>query len=361
MRVFERIKNKLKLAKSRATGKRYVAIQKPVADMEYKEASKEFYKKEKIIFANEGSFNGRNKELVKKVIFQSKDNDLAIGYFTRMLNNNDVPKGVKYEFINNFCDLYDDNELLKILSIDERIINNQFKIQIVRKCIDKVPEEMLIQYYDYANFQISYVRKILENVSVDGKIIILNRIKNDKIREKLMLEEVKKLEFDDAKRLLEEVILYGYKEIQDFYINEIKSSDKEKVLNLLNGFRYISPDLAEELDKVIEPMDVDEVIEYINNNEVRSGGIIYLTRKFDFATKKKIFDNIKSLDTRKASLVIFTEDIEKEDFINMVKDEESAEIKVELINNMDKLLKEKEEFFKSMDIDELSDLCTIWG
>ena len=359
MKIFEKIKSRLKLAKSKVKGKRYVALQKPVNDMTYKEANKEFSKKEKIIFAQENNFIGRNKELVKKVIFESKNNDLAINYFIDMINNSETPKGVKYEFIHTFFDFYDDNELSKILSMKDDVVNNQYKVQIVRKCIDRVSEDLLLKYYDYTNIKTEYIRKILSKISVDSKIIILNRLKNKKLKEKLLIEEIEKSNFNDARKLLEQVILYGYKEIEDFYIKKIKNADTETALELINEFDFISPELAIELDKIIEPKDVDDVINYINENSVKQGGIIYLSRKFSLNNKLKIFYGLNKDEDRKNALVLFTEEFDKDKFIDIVKKENSEEVKVELINNMDKLLKEKNKFFNEIDIKELSSLCTI--
>jgi len=358
MKILEKIKSTLKLAKSKTRGKRYVALQKPVSEMTYKEAFKEFNKKEKNIFAQEGNFIGRNKELISKVIFNSKDNDLTIGYFTKILNNGNIPKGVKFEYIQNFSNLFDDNELSKILSMDEHEVGTQFKIQIVRETIERVSEENLIKYYDYANIKNEYIRRLLNNIqSVNGKITILNRLNNKHLREKFLKEEIQKLNFDDSVKMLKQVNLYGYKEIEDYYISKIKESNSENVLDLVNKFEYISTDMASELDKLIMIKNCNEVINYINSNDIELGGIIYFSRKFNTDDKIKIFNGLTKTENRISAVGIFSEEFDKDKFIDIVKSEENEEVKVELINNMNKLVKEK--FFGEIDIKELSELCTV--
>lgn len=358
MKIFEKIKSTLKLAKSKAKGKRYAALQKPVSEMNYSEAFKEFSKKEKIIFAQEGNFTGRNKELINKVIFNSKDNDLAIGYFTKLLNNQKISKGIKFEYIQNFCNLFDDNELSKILSMDEKEVGNQFKIKIVRETIERVSEDNLIKYYDYANIKNEYIRRLLDNVlSINGKITILNRINNLNIREKFLKEELKKLDFDDSVKLMKQVNLYGYNEIEEFYIKKIKESDSNDIFNLLNKFDYVSTDMACELDKIIEEKNCDEVIEYINSNDIGNGGLVYFSRNFNTADKIKIFNSLDKVENRKNAVGIFYEEFDKDMFIDIVKNENVEEVKLELINNMQKILKSDD--FEKIDVGELSNLCTI--
>lgn len=341
MNIFEKIKEKIKLAKTKFRGKRFVYLQKPVQDISYEEALIEFNIKEKTIFEREGNFEGRNKELIEKVIFKSRDNDFAINYLLKILNDDNITKGVKVEFIQQFCELYDDNELCKILSLKNDKVNEQFKIQIVRRTIERLPEEFLIQYFDYTNIEVKYIRRLLKNVSVEGKITILNRLKNDKIKERLLLEETEHMKFSDIKKMYEQVILYGYKEIEDLYLKKIKTSDSKNALYVINRINYISPKLANELDKVIEYKNADEVIEYINNNEVNKGSIIYLNRRFSFEDKKKVFYNLKSEEDRKKALVIFTNDISTDDFEQMVNNEKSESIKNELINNKYMLIERK--------------------
>ncbi len=358
MKIFEKIKSTLKLAKSKAKVKKYVALQKPVSEMNYNEALKEFSKKEKIIFAQEGNFIGRNKELISKVIFNSKDNDLAIGYFTKMLNNPKLPKGVKFEYIQNFCDLFDDNELSKLLSMDDYEISKQFKIQIVRESIDRVSEENLIKYYDYANIKNEYIRKLLNNItSIKGKITILNRINNVNLRGKFLKEELQKLDFDDSIELMKQVNLYGYKEIEEFYIEKIKESNSDEILELVNKFEYVSTNMADELDKKIQEKNCEEVIDYINSNNVGLGGLIYFSRKFNTNDKIKIFNNLNKIENKKNAVAIFFEEFDKEEFIDIVKTEEDEQVKLEFINNMHKIV--KSEVLEKFDVGELSNLCIV--
>ena len=169
----------------------------------------------------------------------------------------------------------------------------------------------------------------------------------------MFLEEVAKLDFNCAKELYEKVILFGYEDIENFYIKKIKSSNSENVYNIVNQIEYISPNLAKEFDKLIEHKNPDEVIDYINNNDVKKGGIIYLNRMFNFDDKKKVFSSLKKEEDRKNALVIFTEDVDKSEFIQMIKEEKSENIKTELLHNMPMLLKEKDRFFSEVEIWDL--------
>ncbi len=337
MNIFEKLKNelknKLKLTKEKFRSKKYVYLQKPICDMSYKEALKEFKIKEKIIFEQEGNFEGRNKDLIEKVIYKSKDNDLAINYLKKILNSNNISKGIKVEYIKCFSNLYDENELCKIMTLEDAQIEEQYKVLIVREGIEKLPEDILLKYFDYTNIDEKYVRRIIKNVSIDGKITILNHLKDDKLKEKLLLEETMYMGFDDTKKMYEEVILYGYREIEDLYIEKVKTLNSEDALQIINQINYISPKLANELDKVVEHMDVDGVIEYINNNEVNKGSIIYLNRKFCLEDKKKVFYNLLSENNRKKAIVIFANEVSRRDFRKMLDEEKSDVVRCELEKN----------------------------
>ncbi len=337
MNIFEKLKNelknKLKLTKEKFRSKKYVYLQKPICDMSYKEALKEFKIKEKIIFEQEGNFEGRNKDLIEKVIYKSKDNDLAINYLKKILNSNNISKGIKVEYIKCFSNLYDENELCKIMTLEDAQIEEQYKVLIVREGIEKLPEDILLKYFDYTNIDEKYVRRIIKNVSIDGKITILNHLKDDKLKEKLLLEETMYMGFDDTKKMYEEVILYGYREIEDLYIEKVKTLNSEDALQIINQINYISPKLANELDKVVEHMDVDGVIEYINNNEVNKGSIIYLNRKFCLEDKKKVFYNLISENNRKKAIVIFANEVSRRDFRKMLDEEKSDVVRCELEKN----------------------------
>ena len=337
MNIFEKLKNelknKLKLTKEKFRSKKYVYLQKPICDMSYKEALKEFKIKEKIIFEQEGNFEGRNKDLIEKVIYKSKDNDLAINYLKKILNSNNISKGIKVEYIKCFSNLYDENELCKIMTLEDAQIEEQYKVLIVREGIEKLPEDILLKYFDCTNIDEKYVRRIIKNVSIDGKITILNHLKDDKLKEKLLLEETMYMGFDDTKKMYEEVILYGYREIEDLYIEKVKTLNSEDALQIINQINYISPKLANELDKVVEHMDVDGVIEYINNNEVNKGSIIYLNRKFCLEDKKKVFYNLLSENNRKKAIVIFANEVSRRDFRKMLDEEKSDVVRCELEKN----------------------------
>lgn len=86
---------------------------------------------------------------------------------------------------------------------------------------------------------------------------------------------------------------------------------------------------------------------------MKKGGIIYLNRMFSFDDKKKVFNGLKKEEDRKNALVIFTEDVDKSEFIQMIKEEKSENIKTELLHNMPMLLKKKDRFFSEVEIGEL--------
>ncbi len=353
MKIFSKIKDKinrkLQLIQSKIRGKRYVYLQKPVKDMSYNEACKEVMQKESIIFCGVDKFNGRNGELIKKVIFESKNNDFAIDCLVKLLNNDIISKSVKIDFIDKFCTFFDDNELCRIIGKND--IDDNFKVLIVRRVVDRIPEEFIIKYFDYTNPDIEYLKKVLKNVSVDGKIDILNNLSKDEVKKELLIDEVNNLEFNDAKKMYEQVVVYGYKEIEDFYIKKIETLNSEQALEMLKEMSYISPSLAEAFDKTIEPKDVKEVVDYINNNSVKKGGLIYLNRKFNVQDKKEIFYNIKNEEIRKNALVIFSEDLGKREFVNMVKCETNENIKLEMINNANMFMKVKQ--FSDDEIEKL--------
>lgn len=353
MGILNKIKTKLRLAKNKVKGRKYTSLQKPVQDMTYEEVSKELAKKEKGIFSLDNNFEGRNFELIKKFLIENRKDDFKIDYLVKIQNNSNISKSVKINFIEKFISIYQESELLKLLNIGVDKINDNTKRLIVRLCVEKLPEDLLLKYFDYTYIELGYLRKLLNRISVDGKITILNNLNNKKVKEKLFLEEVAKLDFNCAKELYEKVILFGYEDIENFYIKKIKSSNSENVYNIVNQIEYISPNLAKEFDKLIEHKNPDEVIDYINNNDVKKGGIIYLNRMFNFDDKKKVFSSLKKEEDRKNALVIFTEDVDKSEFIQMIKEEKSENIKTELLHNMPMLLKEKDRFFSEVEIWDL--------
>lgn len=353
MGLFNKIKTKLKLSKNRAKGKKYTTLQKPVKDMAYEEVCEEFYKKEKIIFSLDDDFDGRNFDLIKKFLQDNPKENFRIDYLIKVLNNSKISKSVKVDFVEKFIHFYDEKQLLVILDMDDNIINENVKRNIAKICVEKLPEELNIQYYDYTNIDKGYLRRLLKNVSIEGKITVLNRLNNKELKEKFLIEETKKLEFDEAKQLYENVILYDYEQIEKFYIDRIKSSDSEKVFEIVNRIDYISPSVAKELDNFIEHKSVDEVIDYINNNDVKKGGVIYFSRMFSFDDKKKIFNGLNREEDRKNALVIFTKDVGKDELVQMVKEEKNDNVRMELLHNIPMLLKEKDRFFGEVEIGEL--------
>ena len=353
MGILNKIKTKLRLAKNKVKGRKYTSLQKPVQDMTYEEVSKELAKKEKVIFSLDNNFEGRNFELIKKFLIENRKDDFKIDYLVKIQNNSNIAKSVKINFIEKFISIYQESELFKLLNISVDKINDNTKRLIVRLCVEKLPEDLLLKYFDYTYIELGYLRKLLNRISIDGKITILNNLNNKKVKEKLFLEEVDKLDFNCAKKLYEKVILFGYEDIENFYIKKIKSSNSENVYNIINQIEYISPNLAKEFDKLIEHKNPDEVIDYINNNDVKKGGIIYLNRMFSFDDKKKVFSSLKKEEDRKNALVIFTGDVNKSEFIQMIKEEKSENIKTELLHNMPMLLKEKDRFFSEVEIWEL--------
>ena len=299
MGILNKIKTKLRLAKNKVKGRKYTSLQKPVQDMTYEEVSKELAKKEKVIFSLDNNFEGRNFELIKKFLIENRKDDFKIDYLVKIQNNSNIAKSVKINFIEKFISIYQESELFKLLNISVDKINDNTKRLIVRLCVEKLPEDLLLKYFDYTYIELGYLRKLLNRISIDGKITILNNLNNKKVKEKLFLEEVAKLDFNCAKELYEKVILFGYEDIENFYIKKIKSSNSENVYNIINQIEYISPNLAKEFDKLIEHKNPDEVIDYINNNDVKKGGIIYLNRMFSFDDKKKVFSSLKKEEDRK--------------------------------------------------------------
>lgn len=353
MGFINKIKIKIKLAKNKVKGKKYTSLQMPVRDMSFDEVCKEFQKKEKIIFSLEDNFEGRNFDLLKRYLVDNPDKNFKINYLVKILNSSSIAKGVKINFLEIFINFYDKEELLKLFDKDESEINESVKRIISRVCVEKLPEDLLIQYYDYTNIEKGYLRRLLKCVSIDGKVSILNKLNNNELKETLLLEQTKKMEFEEAKELYEKVILYEYEQIEDFYIDRIKSANLEKVLEIVNKMEYISPNIAKELDKFIEHKNADEVIEYINNNDVKKGGVIYLNRMFDFEEKKKVFYGLDRDTDRKNALVIFTEDVGKDELIEMLKNEKSDDVRMEILHNIPMLLNEKEKFFSEVEIGAL--------
>ena len=353
MKLFDKLKTKIKLATNKAKGKKYVSIQKPVKELTFKEALKEYNKKVDAIFENEGNFNGRNKELIKRIVFDSKDNDFAIYYLQDVVQNMEISKGVKMEFIQTFLSNYDDNELCKLIQIDDKEFDPQFKIQIVRNSPESFSENTIIKYFDITNIKHDYISRIMKCLSLDGKIEILNNLNDDKLKEKIILEETENMEFEQAKKIYEKIPVLDYKQIEKFYIKRVETAGQSEALNIINGLDFISPNLAVALDEKLENKNPDDVIDYINNNDVKKGGIIYLNRKFDFDEKVKVFENLNDVEDRKNAITIFERDIDKKNFIKMVKKESDPVIKDELLNNMMILLKDKRKVLTKAEIDQL--------
>lgn len=353
MGLFDKIKNKIKLATNRTKGKKYIAIQKPVKDMTYKEALKEYNKKIDGIFGQEGNFVGRNKDLIEKVVFDCKDNDFAIYYLQDVVQNITIPKGIKMEFVQAFCNDYDDNELCKIIKMDDKEIEPQYKTQIIRTTPESFSEDTIVKYFDITNVDYKYVDRIMNCLSVDGKIRIFNQIKDNDLKEQVFLKETENMSLDEIRKINDSVQILDYNQIEKFYIKRLDKSGKEEALNMINELEFISPDLATALDEKLEYSNAEDVIEYINNNEVKKGGIIYLNRKFDFSEKLKVFQGLEKVEDRKNAIKIFERDVNKRDFIKMVKNEEDQTIKNELLNNMISLLKDKRKVLTKAEIDQL--------
>ena len=353
MGIFNKIKTKLKLAKSKMKGRKYTSLQMPVRDMSFEEVCKEFYKKEKVIFSLEDNFEGRNFDLLKKFLLDNPKENFKIDYLVKVLNDDNISKGVKVNFVEIFINFYEKEDLLKLFDKNDNEVNESVKRTISRVCVEKLPEELLIQYYDYTNIEKGYLRRLLKCVSIEGKVNILNKLNNKELKESLLLEQTNKMDFDEAKELYEKVILYDYEQIENFYIDRIKSSDSETVLDIVNKIDYISPNVAKELDKLIEHKSVSEVIDYINNNDVKKGGVIYLNRMFNFEDKKQVFYGLDKEEDRKNALVIFTEDVGKNELVQMLKDEKNDNIRMEILHNIPMLLNEKERFFSEVEIGEL--------
>lgn len=353
MGIFNKIKTKLKLAKTKVKGKKYTSLQMPVKDMDFKDVCEEFYKKEKIIFSLDDNFEGRNFDLLKRILVDNPKENFRIDYLIQILNNSAISKGVKVNFVEMFINVYSDDELLQIFDKSDAEISDNVKRNIARVCIERLPENMVIEYFDYTNIHLGYLRRLLKNVSIDGKVEVLNKLKNKELKEKLLLEQTKKLEFNDAKELYEKVVLYDYEEIENFYIERIKLANEDSVLEILNKIEYISPNIAKAFDELIEHKNADEVIEYINDNEVKKGGVVYLSRMFSFDDKKKVFESLDREEDRKNALVIFTEDVGKDELVQMLKDEKNDNVRMEILHNIPMLLKEKERFFGEVEIGEL--------
>lgn len=345
MGILGRIKNTLKLARNRVRRKKYVLLQKPVNQMCYEEVKKEFYRKEKNIFSQDGNFEGRNYELISQFLTKNQNENFKINYFVKLINNNDISKNVKIKFINNFINLYEINELLELLDINLKTFEQVYKFEIVKNNVEKLSENILIKYFDFTDINLKYLKNLLDNLSVDGKIAILNKISitnkmsQRQIAKKLSEEQIGKLDFDEGRKLCENLIVYDFGDIENYYINQIKKCDVSKVYKIMNNIEYISPKLAYEFDQVIEVKEVNEVIDYINNNRVNKGGIIYLNRKFDLENKQKVFYSLNDIENRKNAVAMFKEEIDKNDFMKMVEKEKSVEVKQELADNMLSLLK----------------------
>ena len=337
MRLFDKIKTKIKLATNKAKGKKYVSIQKPVKDLTYKEALKEYNKQIDAIFEHEGNFEGRNKDLIQRVVFESKDNDFAIYYLQDIIQNMEISKGVKMEFIQSFFSNYDDNELCKL----------------VRNTPESFSEQTILKYFDITNIEHNYVTRVMKCLSVDGKIELLNKLKDDKFKEKIVLEETEDMDFDQAKKIYDKIPILDCKQIENFYIKRLEKVGETEALNIINGLDFISPNLATVLDEKLDNKNTDDVINYINDNDVKKGGIIYLSRKFDFDEKLKVFENLEKVEDRKNAIKIFERDVDKKDFIKMVKNEQDPEIKNELLSNMSVLLKDKRKVLSKVEIDQL--------
>ena len=172
-----------------------------------------------------------------------------------------------------------------------------------------------------------------------------------KLFEEINIEDSVLTYFDNSS--IEKVILYDYEQIEKFYIDRIKSSNSETVFDIVNKIDYISPNMAKELDVFIEHKCVSEVIDYINNNDVRKGGIIYLNRMFNFEDKKQVFYGLDKEEDRKNALVIFTEDVGKDELVQMLKDEKNDNVRMEILHNIPILLSDKEKFFDEVEIGEL--------
>lgn len=305
MGLFNNIKMKLRLAKNKVRGKRYTSLQKPVRDMSFEEVCKEFGKKEKIIFSLDDDFDGRNFDLLRRILEDNPKKNFRVDYLVKILNDDKISKSVKVDFVEKFIHFYDENDLITILNLENKKVCESVKRNITRICVEKLPEDVLIEYYDYTNIETGYLRRLLKCISVEGKINILNSLNNKDLKEKLLIEQTKKMEFEEAKQLYEKVVLYDYEQIEKFYIDRIRASDSEKVLEIVNKIDYMSINLVKELDKLIEHKNVDEVIDYINNNNVKKGGIIYFNRMFSLEDKKKVFYGLNKEEDRKNALVIF--------------------------------------------------------
>ena len=353
MGFINKIKTKIKLAKNKVKGKKYTSLQMPVKDMSFDEVCKEFNKKEKIIFSLEDNFEGRNFDLLKRYLLDNLNEKFKINYLVKVLNNPTISKGVKVNFVEIFINFYEKEELIEILNKNENEVNESIKRIISRVCVEKLPEELLIKFYDYTNIEKGYLKRLLKCVSIEGKVEILNKINNNDLKEQLLIEQTKKMNFDEAKELYEKVILYEYEQIESFYMDRIRSSNSETVFDIVNKIDYISPNIAKELDKFIEHKNADEVIEYINNNDVKKGGVIYLNRMFDFEDKKKVFYGLDSDEDRKNALVIFMEDVGKDELIEMLKNEKSDDVRMEILHNIPMLLNEKDKFFSEVEIGAL--------
>lgn len=358
MKIFDKLKekinNKIKLVQAKVRGKKYVQLQKPVQDMSYGEIAKEFLRKKNALFNQNDGFSGRNFDLIKRYIFEKKDNSFAIDYFVKLLKSEDISLSVKFDFIHSFCQFFDDNELCMIMSMEDEVLDKKYKIQVVEELPERIPEDFILQYFDYTNISIRYVEKIMKCISVDAKIKVLNLISNDEIKQELLRKEVKNLDFEEAKKLYEGTNLYEYKEIEDFYIKEIKTSGMKKALSLLNEMGYISPGLAKVFDKIIKPKGVEEVIEYINDNSVKKGGIIYLTRKFKIEDKKEVFYKLENEEDRLNCLPIFFGDLGKKEFLSMVTNESNQKLKEEMIKKANTLMRTKH--FTEKEIENLYSL-----
>ncbi len=353
MRLFEKLKTKIKLATSKAKGKKYVAIQKTVKELTYKEALKEYNKKVDAIFEHEGNFIGRNKDLIQKVVFECKDNDFAIYYLQDVIQNMEISKGTKMDFIQTFLGNFDDNELCNLIKMDDKEIDPQYKTQIVRNTPESFSEKTILKYFDITNINHDYINRIMKCLSLDGKIEVLKKLKDDGLKEKIIKEETEKMDFEQAKKIYDVIPVSDYKQVENFYIKRVETAGEPEALKIINGLDFISPNLATVLDEKLQNQNADDVINYINNNDVKKGGIIYLSRKFDFDEKLRLFENLDDVEDRKNAIKIFERDVDKKDFIKMVKKEKDKEIKNELLSNMSLLLKDKRKVLSKVEIDQL--------
>lgn len=302
--VISKSKNKIYFVKINNNRKNHMYLEKPVKDMNFLELMKEYSKKEKLIFGSESNLDGRNYELIEAILSKSKNKVLKLDYLVELLSDECISKNVKKKFIKLYVHLYNERELLYVLDKDSKVIDEQLKREIVRNAVDLFEEDILIKYFDFTNINLEYVIRVLNCLSIQGKVNILNRITNSKIQEKAVLNQVEKLEFEDAKQLYEKILLFDYNIIEEFYISQIRNLDGKIVNKFFNEIEYMSPRLAKEFDRVIGVKSVDETIEYINSNDVNKGGMIYLCKSFKMEDKQRVYDSLISEQDKKVYLEI---------------------------------------------------------